>query len=209
MRYTLHSIKKGGFTLIETVLALAIFGMIVVVMGAFARDVFFFNDVLQTGITNTGEARKVLRPFTSEVRRAQASNRGAYAIHEAATSSFSFYTDTDSDGVRERVRYFLDGDSFKKGIITPSGSPLEYTEDDERIIKVIRDVVSTSSIFSYYDTDYYGSTSPALAHPVTLSDIRLVKIDLTVDANPNRAPSLLTITTQATLRNLKDNHDAQ
>lgn len=198
-----------GMTLIETLIALGIFSLLVVAIGTFARDTFFFNDVIQIGLNNVTEARKVLRPFANEVRGAQPSNLGAFAIAQAATSSFAFYSDIDADGVRERVRYFVEGDEFKKGIIEPTGSPLTYNPANETVIKVIRDVVPTPYIFSYYDTNYAGSTTtPALADPITPTDVRLVRVDLTVDANPNRAPSLMTVTTQVTVRNLKDNHEA-
>ena len=38
---------KKGFTLVETIFAVAIFVAIIGALGAFQRDVFFFNDVLQ------------------------------------------------------------------------------------------------------------------------------------------------------------------
>jgi prepilin-type N-terminal cleavage/methylation domain-containing protein len=201
---------KKGITLVELVIALAIFGFLAVAVGAFARDVFYFNDILQIGLNNVTEARKVLRPFANEVRRAQPSNLGAFALAQTATSSFAFYTDIDADGVQERVRYFVEGNEFKKGIIKPTGNPLVYNAASENIVKVIRDVVPSDHIFSYYDSSYAGATTtPALAHPVTPAAVRLVRVDLTVDANPNRAPSLMTITTQVTVRNLKDNYDDQ
>jgi len=199
---------KKGITLVELVIAVAIFGLLSVAVGAFARDVFYFNDILQIGLNNVTEARKVLRPFANEVRRAQPSNLGAFSLAQTATSSFAFYSDIDEDGVQERVRYFVEGDEFKKGIIEPTGNPLVYSVANERIIKVIHDVVPSSHIFSYYDSNYAGATTtPALSHPVTPSAVRLVRVDLTVDANPNRAPSLMTITTQVTVRNLKDNYE--
>lgn len=108
------------------------------------------------------------------------------------------------------MRYFLDGTEFKKGVIEASGDPAVYNPEDEMVVKVIQNVVATSSIFTYFDSTYYGSSSvSALPQPVSTSDVRLVKIELMVDANPGRSPSLMTITTQATIRNLKDNHDAQ
>lgn len=204
----MNVLHNKGITLIETAIALAIASLIVVVVGAFARDVFYFNDILQIGLNNVTEARKVLRPFANEVRSAQPSNIGAFALAQTATSSFAFYSDIDNDGVRERVRYFLEGDEFRKGIIEPTGSPLVYNPAHESVVKVIRDVVATDAIFNYYDSAYAGgTTTPALAHPVAPANVRLVRVDLTVDANPNRAPSLMTVTTQVTVRNLKDNHE--
>jgi len=199
---------KKGFTLVETIFAVAIFVAIIGALGAFQRDVFFFNDVLQIGLNNVTEARKVLRPFVGEVRKAQPANTGSSSIESAQQKTFIFYTDTDADGIRERIRYFVEDDTFKKGVITPTGNPLSYNLSDEKIVSVVRDVINDGTNFSYFDSNYNGTTStPPLSFPVSPSDVRLVKIDLTIDANPGRAPSLMTITTQATVRNLKDNYD--
>lgn len=202
--------NKKGFSLIEIVFALAVFGLIVGAVGAFARDVFFYNDVLQVSLTNVNDARKMLRPFANEVRSARPSELGSFAIAQTATSSFAFYSDIDNDGVQERVRYFLEGSDFKKGIIEPDGDPITYDTNNERVIRVVEHVVATTSIFSYYNSLYNGSTSTEpLADPVTSTDVRLVRADLTVDANPDRAPALLTVTTQVTIRNLKDNYETE
>jgi prepilin-type N-terminal cleavage/methylation domain-containing protein len=199
---------QKGFTLVETIFAISIFSLIIVALGAFQRDVFFFNDVLQIGLNNVTEARKVLRPFVGEVRKAQPSNTGSSSIENAEQKSFTFYTDTNGDGTRERVRYFIDGNTFKKGVVIPTGDPFTYNISDEKIVSVVNDVIYDDTNFSYFDSNYNGTTStPPLAFPVSPSDVRLVKIDLTIDANPGRAPSLMTITTQSTVRNLKDNYD--
>ncbi|MEY2702000.1 MAG: hypothetical protein RLY43_633 [Bacteroidota bacterium] len=199
---------KKGFTLIETIFAVVIFTLIVGALGAFQKDVFFFNDVLQIGLNNVTEARKVLRPFVGEVRGAQPSNLGASAIESATQKSFIFYTDADADGLKERVRYFVEGDTFKKGVIVPTGNPFVYSAANEKITSVVNDVIYDQTNFAYYDSNYNGtSQTPALSFPVSPSDVRLIRIDLTVDSNPGRAPSLMTITTQSTVRNLKDNYE--
>lgn len=200
-------IQKGkGFTLVETLVAVSVFVLIVVALGAFQRNVFTINSFLQTNLTNQNEARKILRPFVGEVRSASLSNTGAYPIATAATSTFTFYTDTDSDGVKERIRYFLEGSDFKKGTLVPSGSPLEYDEDDEEFIEVIHNVVATSTIFSYYDENYDGTASSTpLEQPVSINEIRLVKIIISIDDDPDKPPSPFTVTTQVSIRNLKNN----
>lgn len=200
--------NRNGFTLVETLLAVAIFSSVVVAIGAFQRDIFFFNDVVQTGLSNVTEARKVLRPFVGEVRKAQSSNLGAFSIEKAEAKEFIFFTDIDNDGLRERLRYFVDGDTFKKGIIKPSGTPLVYNGSDEKITEVVHHVIEEQTQFSYFDSSYNGTASTtALTFPVSPSNVRLIRVDLTIDTNPNRAPGLLTVTTQATVRNLKDNYE--
>lgn len=204
----MKSFYQNGITLIETLLAVAIFSLVVVAIGAFQRDVFFFNDVLQTGLSNVTEARKVLRPFVGEVRGATPSNLGASAIASAGQKEFIFYSDIDSDGLSERVRYFVDGNTFKKGVIKPTGDPLQYVQNDEDIINVVNDVVEADTNFYYFDSNYNGTASSTpLSFPISPALVRLVKVDLTIDTNPNRTPGRMTITTQATIRNLKDNYE--
>ena len=59
-------------------------------------------------------------------------------------------------------------------------------------------------IFDYYDTNYDGTTAP-LAQPVSAIAVRLVKITLIIDKNSLRPPAPITMTTQVSMRNLKDN----
>ncbi len=92
-----------------------------------------------------------------------------------------------------------------KGVITPAGNPLVYSPASEKLFTVMSDVKNGStSIFSYYDNSYAGTSSP-LTYPIQIQSVRLVRIDLTLDANQNRAPVTRTFTTQVSVRNLKDN----
>ncbi len=201
----ISKIKEKGFTLIEILISIGILTLILGLAGAFGSDVFSFNRILQTGLRNQEEAKKIVRPFANEVRSSTQSNLGAYAIAETTSTSFSFYTDIDGDGLREKLRYFLDGTEFKKGIIKPTGQPLEYNPLDEQIIKVIHDVVP-GTIFYYYDSNYDGTAYfPELIQPVAPYAVRLIKVILTIDADPNQPPAAVEITTQVSMRNLKDN----
>jgi hypothetical protein len=195
--------KGKGFALVEILVAIGVLTLIISLAGAFNADVFSLNRILQTGLKNQEEAKKVVRPLANEVRSATQSNLGAYAIAESNPTSFSFYTDIDGDGLREKIRYFLDGSDFKKGIIKPSGNPLEYNELNEQVIEVIHDVLP-KTIFYYYDSSYDGASDP-LAEPVFPADVRLIKIVLEIDENPDAPPAAFEVTTQVSMRNLKDN----
>lgn len=198
--------KEKGFSLVEIIFAVAILTMILVAVANFQLDIFRLNDLIQGTLFSQNEARKILRPFANEVRGASQSSSGSYAIEEAATSTFTFYSDTNSDGVKERIRYFLDGSDFKKGIIVPTGNPYTYDEDDEEIIEVIHNVQATSTIFTYYDENYAGTASSTpLSDPVPIIQIRLVRIDLVVDDDLDEPPAPIWLTTQVSIRNLKTN----
>jgi prepilin-type N-terminal cleavage/methylation domain-containing protein len=194
-----------GFSLVEVLVVVSIFSLILILLAGFQSDVFSLNRILNSGLQSQSEVKKIVRPFSNEVRSATPSNLGAYPIATSDTNEFSFYTDIDGDGLREKIRYFLEDGEFKKGTIKPSGSPLEYDVDDEKIIKVIKNVTN-SEIFTYYDSNYDGTASSTpLVTPVSPSQVRLVKIEITVDEDPNKPPAAITVTTQVSIRNLKDN----
>ena len=92
---------------------------------------------------------------------------------------------------------------MQKGVIIPTGSPLDYDPATEKITTLLTNVTN-SSIFGYYDKNYEGTTA-ALSSPVNISAVRLIKITVTVDKDPNKPPAPTTFSTQISFRNLKDN----
>lgn len=197
--------NNRGFTLVEVLVTMGIFLVILGAIGLFARDTIFYNNVFSGGLTSYDQAKKVLQPVSSEIRSASPSSLGAYSIESATDTSFVFFTDTNSDGLKERVRYFLSNNVLKRGVISPSGSPLQYLSANEVITDVVTNLKNGATpIFTYYDSNYNGNTNP-LTQPVSITTIRLVKITLMIDVDPNRSPLPMTVTTQVNLRNLKDN----
>lgn len=198
-------IDSKGFALVELLFSISILSLIIGLVGAFQADVFSLNRIIQYGLQNQTEAKNIIRPFANEVRSAAPSNLGAYPIAHTHADSFMFYTDIDGDGLRERIRYFLQDGDFKKGIIKPTGQPLEYDVANEKIIQVVHNVVNTS-IFEYYDSSYDGTaSSSSLIFPVAPIEVRLVKVTLDIDSDPNKPPEPFNVTTQVSIRNIKDN----
>ncbi|MDO8575192.1 MAG: prepilin-type N-terminal cleavage/methylation domain-containing protein [bacterium] len=198
-------LKHKGFSIIEIIIAIAIFSLISAGVFTLGSDIFKLNNTVQDGFNSQEEAKKIIRPMSNEIRTASQSNLGAYPILQTATSSFSFFSDIDSDGLKEQVRYFLSSSTLKKGVVKPTGNPLSYS-GSEVITEMIHGVRNSSStpIFEYYDSTYTGTSTP-LSEPVSSVFVRLVKITVVYDINPNRTPIQQTITTQVSLRNLKDN----
>lgn len=189
----------------ETLVALGLFTLIVTAASTLLRDSTIFQGVASSGLNSIDEGRKILRPLVGEVRSASQSHDGAYPLAEVSEDTFVFYSDIDNDALIEKVRYFLDGGTLKKGVIEPSGSPLSYDSGNEVISWVIQDVTNgTTPVFEYFDSNYDGTTEP-LVQPVSSGDVRLVKITIIIDHDPNRPPAAVELTTQMTVRNLKDN----
>ncbi len=196
-----HS-PRSGFTLVETLVALGIISGALLLVGLMGRDVFAFRSGLSDALSTQSDARRVLRPFSDEVRAAAYSEAGSYPIAETATSSFAFFSDVDRDGVAERVRYFLDGGALKRSVAEPSGSPAVYGA--AATTTLISGVLASTTVFWYYGAGYDGATSsPALAFPVSPSEARAVRVWLRVDGDPARAPGPADLTTVSTVRNLR------
>ena len=196
--------NSKGFTIVEVVIGVIILASILGAAWQLQSNLFFLSGTLYSGFNSQDEVRRTFRQFGEDVRPLSPSSLGSYSISQAADESFVFYTDTNGDGVKERVRYFLDNTTLRKGVIIPSGNPLSYASEDEDVSDLIHNIITGTPIFEYFDTEYTG-TSEKLEQPVNILDIRLIKIIVTTDSDPNRPPSPKTFTTQITPRNLKDN----
>lgn len=194
-----------GFTLIEALIGVALSVLVGGGVWAAQRQAFGTQALVRDALSAQTEARRALKDMTMLMREISSASDGSYALSQTVENSFVFYADSNGDGLKERVRYFLDGATLKKGTITPVGSPSLYDPAQEIVREIVHDVSNgTQPVFQYYDTSYNGSTPP-LAFPVSVESVRLVKVTLIIDRNAQKLPEPFTLSTQITLRNLKDN----
>lgn len=198
--------KTKGFSLAEIVVVVGILGMIMVAVSGFQRDTFVNTKFAMDSLSTTQDSRNILRMMVRELRTSSSGNDGSYPLISAATSTISFYSDVDADGLKDKVRYYIATTTLKKGLIKPTGSPLTYVAANEVFSTLAYNLKNSTStpLFEYYDNAYAGTSSP-LTQPVNISNVRLVKINLIVDVDPNKSPTVRTYTSQVNLRNLKDN----
>ena len=90
--------------------------------------------------------------------------------------------------------------SLKKGVIEPTGSPISYPQDQEKIYTISRYIRNTLPVFRYFDGE-----GNELSSPVRLEDTKLVKIHLIVNVDPNRPPDDFDLESSVQIRNLKTN----
>jgi len=196
-----------AFTLVETLLVASIFLIIMIGVTGFERDTFQVNTISSGSFSTAQGAQEILRTLVVQLRSASEGSDGSYPILTAGSTTLTFFSDINGDGKKERIRYFLSGTTLEEGIMEPIGTPLSYNNATETISYVaynVRNLASSTNIFDYYDDTYNGTSSP-LTQPVSVSAVRLVKVTLILDLNPNQAPLPRTYTTQISLRNLKDN----
>ncbi len=192
-----------GFNILELVITIAVFVLLIIVVGTFTIDVFKTNRELSAFLIQMQDAKRTVSGIANELRTTSISSIGAYALAEAQATSLTFYSNIDSDSLVERLRYFLDGTTLKRGVLKPSGSPLAYNPANEQVSDAVA-YVRNDDIFSYFDENYQGTGSP-LTFPVNISTVRLIQIKLSVDRYPDLPPAAFLLTTKVNLRNLKDN----
>lgn len=189
-----------GFTLIETVIAIIVSSLVFLAVFGFIYYFYRASGYNLNQIAAVNSARKGVEVMVREVREATYSDEGAYPIKEAQDQSFTFYSDIDKDQNVERVRYFLDNDNLKKGTLKVAGDPSQYLEENEEIKILSRDVRNgTEAIFTYYDQD-----NNQVVDLQRYTDIRLIRVKLIVNVEPNRPPDEFTLYSSAQLRNLKE-----
>ena len=177
--------------------------VVVSVIGLFGMRILAYRNVIDASLTAEQEVEQVLAPFVTELRSMQISNTGGYSIEAASTSSITFYSDYNKDGLVERIRYYMSTTTLMRGLVVPSGNPLTYNPAAESSKEVLHNITGGYDIFSYYanDTDMNGAP---LSSPIDVPSVRTIKITVTSDKTPFAPPGPLTFTTSATPRNLRN-----
>jgi prepilin-type N-terminal cleavage/methylation domain-containing protein len=198
-----HVFYKKGFTLIEMLVVLAIFILIGFAAVTLQVDVFQKNRQFSESLTSVQEARSALKKMVSEIRIANSANTGAYPIAVATPTQFSFYADTDNNNIYDRIRYFYSNGSLMRGVIVPTGSPLTYNPANETTSTLTHNVTNSGTGIFFYHNDLYTGTEVPLASPFNTSDIRVVRIVLSVDASTSTPPGPITEESAVFIRTFK------
>jgi prepilin-type N-terminal cleavage/methylation domain-containing protein len=147
--------KLSGFTLIELMIVLFFIGVFMSVLWVIYKTQFLTFYSQSTRSNLKADAGLAFSTMPKELRQ-------AVSITAASGTGLTFTADTDGDGVDETIQYAWSGSA---------GAPLNRVSGG-----LTRALVNTvnSVTFSYYD-----SSNNLLSSPVTLSQVKLVAIDLT------------------------------
>lgn len=202
----LRASRQRGMTLVEIFIAIAIFVAVMGAIAMFEGNIFRYNGVVSNSLQTSLSAQTIMKTMLVEIREAAPGANGAFPVVTAGSTTLSFFSDADNDGVEEQVTYSLIGTNLYKAVIKPFGSPPSYSVASQSTTTILTSVRNGTSLpaFQYYDANYSGTSTP-LSQPVTTTSVHLVKINLTLDADLNRAPAAVTYSVQASIRNLKTN----
>lgn len=189
---------KQGFTLIEISVGTAVIVFIGLAIAGLQYLMTQSQVTLLTGSLNVDQANVSLSSLSRELRTARAGEQGAYLLESATDQSITFYSDIDYDGESEKVRYFLDGTAFRKGIIEPSGTPVTYPSNTEQIRTITENARNAElPVFAYFDEDTEITNN--------ISEIRVVGIYLRLNTRDDDTDHDYVLETYANIRTLKEN----
>jgi len=197
---------RKGFTLIELIIGVGIFVLIAIPTSDMLIHGFRYNAIIWEQLTTQNDGRRALREVVDIVRKTEQSSLGAFSVAAASSYDLTVYANVDSDSLREKVRFWLDGTTLKKNVIKPSGSPLSYSGVGTTI-ELAHSAVNISKsipLFTYYDENYTG-TQAGLSSPIDVTRIRVIKIDLELEKDPTETPVPLRVESMVQIRNLKTN----
>ena len=196
----------SGMTMVEAIMAIGLFLFISIALAGFVSGLYkaYYYSFEQSQAVVEGVTGVEI--MVKEIREAVLGDDGSYMIESAQDFEFIFYSDIDKDQNTERVRYFLDGDNFKKGVIDPLGIPPIYITNpadpqyQETIVALSKYVRNAPPIFRYFNGDLQELPAPA-----RLQDTKLMRLNLIINVRPNRSPTDFSLESEVQLRNLKTN----
>ncbi|HDS11676.1 MAG TPA: hypothetical protein ENN77_02105 [Candidatus Wirthbacteria bacterium] len=201
-----QSTAQSGLTMVETLVMVAIFGLIVPTIINFIWNGFYMNRIVAGQALNQSIARHAMDRMTGELRDMSIGAGNQYPLQICSPLVIEFYSDLDLDGQIEKVRYFIQDYELKRGVIKPSGTPATYDPNTEVVSTWITDVLNDSAhpLFEYYGGNYAGS-GVSLSQPVSCAEVRAVGIWFQIDTVIERQPGPFNLHSMVQLRNLKTN----
>lgn len=199
--------QSEGFTLVDMLVTTAITAVIVVIATNFLINGFNIQRYVNEQNDAIVQTRHALDIMTRELREAIAADTGSYPIESVTNQEIIFYGDIDNDQYTERIRYFLNGTQLQRGVTEPTGYPLTYNTATETITTFSQYIQNGSSpVFYYYNENYpQDTTNNPLSTPIDKTEIRLIRINVLTNVDPNRVPDTRELDTFIQLRNLKEN----
>ena len=194
---------KNGFTLIETIVVVAIFSLVMVGMSTMFATLYKQQHADVVRLESLQIAGRVIEIMSSEVRKINRAEDGSSPIKLADEQDLEFYSDIDNDGLTEEVQYYLDGTNIRKTVTEP-GASLDYSGSGTTTT-IARNIINDAvPLFVYYDEDYLVPETPTpLPYPANVTKVNLIEINLFINPDSSYISNPLFVTTKIHPRNLK------
>jgi len=166
----------------EVLISIAIFILAILGVTALAQMGYQYYNFVFNQAEILDNIQKSVNTITKEIRKMRQADSGAFGLEKADNNEIIFYSNIDQVTDVERIRYFLDGNCLKRGLIKPTGTPPRYLETDEQINNISCNVTNelNEPIFAYYED--YPSEASLLATPSDPHMVTVIKIYLRISS---------------------------
>lgn len=189
---------RRGFSLVEIIVSVTIGSLIIMILGELIVQGYKNYRITADQTTQVAMARRTQDTIVRELRKAVVSDQGDYPLIKAEANRLEFYSDVDRDTARERIRYWRDGNFFKRGITNPEGDPPRYMDSKEVVQTIAASLAGIDPLFRYYKNN-----GTELTPPLDITAVLLVGINFSIDVAPGQLPRGTTVNTIVQLRNIK------
>lgn len=197
-----------GYTVIEILMAISLLNIVIalaVILLMYYFRSYSFSFTQQQAIH---EGQRAFAQIIRDIREIRTGENGSWPIIEALDNSFIFYSDVTNDGRTDRVRYFVEDNQLKKGVIEPSLPPVNYPQEEEtvKVIALFINNTASNPIFTYYNGGWPGDMiNNPLPPDQRLYNLRLVGVNISINVDSGGQTSAYEINSAVMLKNLKDN----
>jgi hypothetical protein len=177
--------------------------MLGIISGTIITMVVFFyrrDRDLITEASGSQSVRKTIDRIVKDLREASFAHNGSFVIASMTPYELTFYTDTDRDDATERVRYYVSGTTFNRGVIDATGNPPTYPTGSEVITLISSNIMNSSNSVPMFR--YYNSSGTEITDMTDIGDVAYLEIKVLVDRAPFYMTDRITeIKTSVSFRN--------
>lgn len=189
MKLQLQAVKKikdnKGFTLIELIITVALIFLVVSAVSAtFIIAINTSGDVIDV-ITSVKDSRLIIYRISRDIRE-------AVEISEAESDSVTFRSFIYTDDNYEVINYYLASDDDYYTL---------YRKEGDGAPRVVASKIINNNVFTYYTGVDEPENGMGSVSADELNDIKIIKIDLSVDQSGSETDRTMDLKTQIALRN--------
>jgi prepilin-type N-terminal cleavage/methylation domain-containing protein len=198
------SALEKGFTLVETIVAISLYAVMMVIVTFFAQNLYQTYGYGFAQANEVDTARRGVLVWVRDAREMTFAADGAFPLVVVEPYRLGFYSDIDRDNFVEYVEYVLSSTTLRKLTYNPSGNPLAYSTTTPDQTEILSEFVQNRSQSQNMFTYSNASGTVLTNAPAMIGDIRYIDMRIIVNIDPIRSPGEFLLRGSAAPRNLRD-----
>ena len=196
--------KDRGFTIVETIVVIALFSILSLVVTNAIHAMYRYNDYTFAQAYQVQHARRGIEAMVQDLREMTFADDGTFPLAVMEEHQVGFYSDIDQDQSVEYVEYEVATTTLYKRVYNATDTIPAYdlTAPDETYIlsEYVQNIDQSTSTFRYYDANGLEMNGAS-----DIVDARYIETQLIINIDPIHDPGQYMLRSSAALRNVKEN----